>query len=358
MMFRRSAQSAVPSSGRATPRGGTHALRVGARALPLAAATSLLALAAPGVPAAVHAGTARAVPLLSHPILTGKARPAPLTTSKCLTSVGIRCYTPLQYRTAYNLNPLYAHGITGKGRTIVIVDSFGSPTIRNDIHVFDKQFGFPDPDLRIVRRERSRRSTQPTRPWSAGPRRPRSTSSTRTRSRPGAKIVLVETPVAETEGVTGFPEMMNAEQTLIDQRRRRRDLAELRRDGEHLPRLRPGQLLQPAEPAVRVQGRAGAPRHRARRVRRRRRDQRRDRRRARSTRIRVNSWPSSDPLVTSVGGSQLYLDDAGNRRAARLGVERRLRRGRRRRVRGLRPPASRRACAASSASTAARRTSA
>jgi subtilase family serine protease len=29
--------------------------------------------------------------------------------------------------------------------------------------------------------------------------------------------------------------------------------------------------------------------------------------------MRVNSWPSSDPLVTSVGGSQLTLDNAGNR---------------------------------------------
>ena len=27
----------------------------------------------------------------------------------------------------------------------------------------------------------------------------------------------------------------------------------------------------------------------------------------------VNSWPSSDPLVTSVGGTQLHLDDNGNR---------------------------------------------
>ena len=26
----------------------------------------------------------------------------------------------------------------------------------------------------------------------------------------------------------------------------------------------------------------------------------------------VNSWPSSDPLVTSVGGTQLVLDDAGS----------------------------------------------
>jgi subtilase family serine protease len=31
--------------------------------------------------------------------------------------------------------------------------------------------------------------------------------------------------------------------------------------------------------------------------------------------MRVNSWPSSDPLVTSVGGTQLDLDAAGNRLA-------------------------------------------
>jgi subtilase family serine protease len=29
--------------------------------------------------------------------------------------------------------------------------------------------------------------------------------------------------------------------------------------------------------------------------------------------FRVNSWPSADPLVTSVGGSQLSLDNNGNR---------------------------------------------
>ena len=29
--------------------------------------------------------------------------------------------------------------------------------------------------------------------------------------------------------------------------------------------------------------------------------------------MQVNSWPSSDPLVTSIGGTQLNLDDAGNR---------------------------------------------
>lgn len=31
--------------------------------------------------------------------------------------------------------------------------------------------------------------------------------------------------------------------------------------------------------------------------------------------FRVNSWPPSDPLVTSIGGTQLTLDNAGNRLA-------------------------------------------
>src|SRR6202043_2234182 len=70
---------------------------------------------------------------------------SPLPTSQCVAQLGIHCYSPLQYRVAYDLNPLYARGITGAGRTIVIVDSFGSPTIAHDLHVFDAQFGLPDP---------------------------------------------------------------------------------------------------------------------------------------------------------------------------------------------------------------------
>jgi hypothetical protein len=104
------------------------ARRLALRALPLAAATSMLALAAPGVPAAVPAVTAGAAPLISHPILIGKQLPAPISTSDCLSEIQIRCYTPVQYRTAYNLNSLYKHGITGKGRTIVIVSRGSWPS--------------------------------------------------------------------------------------------------------------------------------------------------------------------------------------------------------------------------------------
>src|SRR5450432_3294472 len=59
--------------------------------------------------------------------------------------------TPAQLRTAYDLGPLLRHGINGKGQTIVIVDSFGSPTITRDLAVFDKQFGLPaPPPLRVI----------------------------------------------------------------------------------------------------------------------------------------------------------------------------------------------------------------
>ena len=312
MMFRRPARSAVPSSGRATPRGGTRALRVGARALPLAAATSMLALAAPGVPAAVQAGTASAVPLISHPILIGKQLPAPISTSDCLSEIQIRCYTPVQYRAAYNLNSLYQHGITGKGRTIVIVDSFGSPTIQNDIKVFDKQFGFPDPNLQVIKFGNVP-PFDPNDSTQVGWAEETTLDVEYAHSiAPDAKIVLAETPVAETEGVTGLPEMMNAEQSLIN-----RGVGDVISQSfgateNTFPGFSQGNfssllnLRYAFKDALRhhvtvlgASGDAGAT------------DFESDG--ATLYPMRVNSWPSSDPLVTSVGGSQLTLDNAGNR---------------------------------------------
>jgi subtilase family serine protease len=35
--------------------------------------------------------------------------------------------------------------VTGKGVTIVIEDSYGSPTIKADLATFDRQFGYPAP---------------------------------------------------------------------------------------------------------------------------------------------------------------------------------------------------------------------
>lgn len=53
----------------------------------------------------------------------------------------IICYSPNFVRTAYN----FPSNLDGTGQTILIVDAFGSPTIQNDLAVFDSIFGLPDP---------------------------------------------------------------------------------------------------------------------------------------------------------------------------------------------------------------------
>jgi hypothetical protein len=191
-------------------------------AIPVTAVTGLLAFSAlaaggAGTVAASASGRLPApVPATGTPAFHKLALPAPITTTACQTELGINCYTPLQYRVAYDLNPLYSRGITGKGRTIVIVDSFGSPTIQSDLHTFDTQFGLPDPVLQI-----EKFGNVP--PFDPNNSDMISWAGETTLDveyahavAPGAKIVLAETPVAETEGTTGLPEMMNAEQSLIN----------------------------------------------------------------------------------------------------------------------------------------------
>src|SRR5580658_7908738 len=79
------------------------------------------------------------------------AHAAPPTTAYCEAQYDIACYLPQQIERAYNLPSLYAKGITGKGQTIVIVDSFGSPTVAHDLAVFDQAAGLPaPPSLRVI----------------------------------------------------------------------------------------------------------------------------------------------------------------------------------------------------------------
>ncbi len=60
----------------------------------------------------------------------------------------IVCYSPNFVRTAYNFPSDSSHD--GAGQTILIVDAYGSPTIANDLHVFDQAFGLPDPSFSIL----------------------------------------------------------------------------------------------------------------------------------------------------------------------------------------------------------------
>jgi len=66
--------------------------------------------------------------------------------SQCVAAFGLACYTPQLIRTAYDV----PSDLTGAGQTIVIVDAYGSPTVRQDLHVFDLAFSLPDPTLNII----------------------------------------------------------------------------------------------------------------------------------------------------------------------------------------------------------------
>ena len=68
-----------------------------------------------------------------------------MTPSYCEKTYGLACYTPEEIRTAYDV----PSNFLGDGQTIVIVDAYGSPTIQNDLATFDAAFGLPAPTLNI-----------------------------------------------------------------------------------------------------------------------------------------------------------------------------------------------------------------
>src|SRR6202012_1457027 len=142
----------------------------------------------------------------------------PPTTAQCESAYSVACYEPGQIQAAYNLEPLYQAGVTGRGQTIVIVDSFGSPTIASDLATFDKTFSLPaPPSLKIIQPPGKVPTYDPTNSdmvgWAGETTLDVEYAHT---IAPGANILLVETPVLETEGVTGFPQIVTAENYVID----------------------------------------------------------------------------------------------------------------------------------------------
>jgi len=119
-----------------------------------AAIVAAAGLAFSGVMGAMPASAAgpKAHRITVHPEIFQAGRQAPNATFGCQTrpmdgSQGPRCYQAAQIQNAYNITPLLNRGITGAGRTIVIVDAFGSPTIASDLQTFDATMGLPDPSF-------------------------------------------------------------------------------------------------------------------------------------------------------------------------------------------------------------------
>jgi subtilase family serine protease len=176
----------------------------------------LVAAVLAAVPAAPQASAAparaQASAQLSGPLS------APPTTAQCERLYGFACYRPSQLRAMDNLPALYKKGITGKGETIAIVDTFGSPTIRNDLGVFDRAFGYPaPPSFKVIAPAGKIPAYNATDPAMIGAAGETTLDVEYAHAlAPGANILLVETPVVETQGVTGFPQIVAAEKYVID----------------------------------------------------------------------------------------------------------------------------------------------
>lgn len=268
------------------------------------------------IAAALAAGAFSAVPTTGR--ASGDARHAMVTVfpmvrvPRMQATAGLSGgYTPTQIRAAYFLNPLLRTGINGTGQSIVIVDSFGSPTIGHDLQVFDRQFGLPAPPALMV--------IHPAGPIPAFRR-----TSTRLSwaeettldvewahvMAPRARIVLAETPVSENEGTSGFPQIVTAEKYVLAHRLGGVISQSFGATEETFPKgtLRPlrGAYLEAAQSShnvtvVSASGDAGATDYHSDLT-------------TFYTRP-VTSWPASDPLVTAVGGLNLRLDRLGRRTA-------------------------------------------
>lgn len=278
-----------------------------------------LAAASGSVAAAVLLGVAPTTATVAqaasvHPLVAPVPRTAlhhfatPPTQSDC-NPIGLLCYSPQQMQKAYGMTDLYARGDTGKGKKILIVDSFGSPTVQHDLDVFSASFHLPKTQVKIIQPSGKvpafDKNNADMAGWAIETTLDVELAHTMA---PGATIVLAETPVSETEGLQGLPEMMHAEQWAMNHHMA--DVisqsfgageATFKHPESDIESVRFAfkQAVRQHVTVLAASGDSGAADYNTA-----------------GTKIlpfRQGSWPASDPLVTSVGGTQIFLDANGHR---------------------------------------------
>jgi subtilase family serine protease len=299
----------------------------------LGAGSGVVAPAAVAAVAPAAAAAVQVVPLATGHIVTKAGILQPPTTAECEADYGVACYQPFQLQKAYDLAPLFSKGIEGQGETIVIVDAFGSPSIASDLQTFDAETGLPNPPSFRVITPDGPITTNPGNCTSVySPTGPDLCSDyygwTDETSldvewshvmAPKANILLVETPATETEGIYGFPQIVAAENYVINHHLG--DVISQSFGATENTFASPSQIynlrsayINAAQHGVTVlagSGDTGAtsdycdPSSGC----------------ANPNNLdccessRAIGWPASDPLVTAVGGTQLHLNAEGDRTA-------------------------------------------
>ena len=139
------------------------------------------------------------------------------SSATCLADYGIACYAPSDIHNAYGITPLLAAGYTGWGQTIVIIVSYGSPTIEQDLKAFDTAFGLPDPPSFRVLAPLGTVPFDPTDSEQLGWAGETSLDVQWAHAMaPNASIVVLTSPVNETEGTQGLPEFLKLEEYALD----------------------------------------------------------------------------------------------------------------------------------------------
>jgi len=301
-------------------------------ALAIAALAWLLAGAA-----STHGSPAPAAPLpMPHPSVSDYAQisssETPPTQAQC-ASAGRRCFSPQGVRAAYNVAPLYSQGFDGSGRTIAIVDSYGSDTIAHDLHVFDNAFGIQPMcgEEGVTCSSGMPKFSQLALQGSPATKAPPGTSKSPGQEdksawalevsldvemahslAPGANILLVTTPTAETLGVQGFPQMMAAEKYVAQHHladvisQSFGSAEEAFGSAKSLQNLRDGFKAAAANDVTVLasSGDSGTANARKTPV----------SQGGSTIPVPTVEWPSSDPLVTGVGGTALCTDPTASTR--------------------------------------------
>lgn len=180
----------------------------------------LAACGSSGTPTATHTITPTAAQAQSTPTTAQIPAPYPTDTSStdtCPRSLSFlpSCQTPQSMRIAYGIAPLLQKGFTGKGQTVVDIVSFGSPTLQRDVDFFDREFGLPPITIQQI---------SPLKVPEYDPRHDKAGWASETTldveiihaMAPDAGIVVLISPVAETEGTIGLPEFRQLLQYSID----------------------------------------------------------------------------------------------------------------------------------------------